>query len=187
MDDFVLPIRHVRKHQSLTLQTTFANTNIYKNSLFSQEVGILFSIPSSLLLKVQKIQLLSLFLFMTNVPDYMSWWMIVIQTCHQQTILILAVLYCMIPISLIVVHPLMISCSSVRHSPVLPYITIGLSCFWPAGVCILVVLYRACVHFLVMTLYPGTFCSFIAVLIFLLIALVNNYGVIFILIHMPFS
>ena len=38
-NDLVPPIRHVRKHHFLAFQTPFANTDIYKSSLFPQTIG----------------------------------------------------------------------------------------------------------------------------------------------------
>ena len=37
-NDLIPPIRHVRKHHSLAFQTTFANTDIYKCSFFTQTI-----------------------------------------------------------------------------------------------------------------------------------------------------
>ena len=37
-NDLVPPIRHVRKHHSLAFQTPFANTDIYKRSIFPKTV-----------------------------------------------------------------------------------------------------------------------------------------------------
>ena len=37
-NDIVSPIRHVRKHHSLALQTPFANTDIYKSSFFPKTI-----------------------------------------------------------------------------------------------------------------------------------------------------
>ena len=58
------PMRYVKNHHSLAFQAPFANTDIYKSSLFPRllEIGILLQILSFLLLKVQKILLLSLLL-----------------------------------------------------------------------------------------------------------------------------
>ena len=48
-NDLVPPIRHVRKHHSLAFQTPFANTDIYKSSLFSQTIRDWNSLTDSLL------------------------------------------------------------------------------------------------------------------------------------------
>ena len=44
-----LPIRHVRKYQSLAFQTPFANTDIYKRSFFTQSIRDWNSFADSLL------------------------------------------------------------------------------------------------------------------------------------------
>ena len=69
------PIRHVRKHHSLAFQNLFANTDIYKRNFFPNTIRdrIFYQILSFLLLKEQKILLLSLFLLWglwTNCPGF---------------------------------------------------------------------------------------------------------------------
>ena len=48
-NDLVPPIRHVRKHHSLTFQNPFANTDIYKNNFFPQTITDLNSLTDYLL------------------------------------------------------------------------------------------------------------------------------------------
>ena len=48
-NNLVPPIRHVRKHHSLAIQTPFANTDIYKSSFFPQTIRDWNSLTDSLL------------------------------------------------------------------------------------------------------------------------------------------
>ena len=48
-NDFVPPIKHVRKHHPLAFQTLFANTDIYKSSFFLQSIRDWKSLIDSLL------------------------------------------------------------------------------------------------------------------------------------------